>query len=98
LATIGREDDTEYEQTEIEIPPMKFFHISKPEIRIYLTIDERGKEGPYHKDTQYHEMFSRSSPTHEKENRRECHQSDEKEYFYFFKTSKVQQPKVLCYV
>lgn len=43
-------------------------------------------------------MFFGAPLTAEKENCRQCDESDEKEYLYFFKTSKIENSKKLCYI
>jgi hypothetical protein len=98
LTGIGREDEPEYEETEIEIPSMPFFHISKPEIRIHFAIDHVGEKGPYHKDAQYHKVFFGSSHASEEKERGEHHESDKEEYLYFFKTSEIENTKKLRYI
>ncbi len=70
---------------------MKFFRISKPEIRIDILIDEIGDDAPSKKYTEQSQVAARESSGTQEKNRRKSYKTSKKQYLHFFKSSELRK-------
>ena len=80
------EYDSENQESEVHIPPVKLLSISKPEIWIEILIDTIGNKSPSKKDAQEYEMSIYEPFCPKKEDGSERYKSQEKEHLHFLKT------------